>query len=358
MPKNIVLTEVKAEKRLKIAHFCQFAPKVSGMYISTKEQIKYERRAGLESELIEPYNEVPPSWMVDGWLKPNTWKWAIDADVWVLHRLIPPSLNAIKHSKGTVFVLHGSAEMMLLTEYNSEGNNTALNMNISNLWEFDKTIALCPHDYEIMRLYDENCKLEHIQDAIDLEEYTPEGYKWEYEKHPALISTDTMRLTKLPAHIMWAMPKIAERIPDARLNYFSYPRLDGATWRNILVRSKKQDLSRLTETIVMSGISDLRPFIRGGDIGFINEIHGRAGRTAPEKMAMGVPVVSYMGDYTKYHAVAWNLDSIAKTVEKLWSDLQDHGERIRKECVAYAQENFSMEKATQKYIKIYEEVRK
>ena len=73
---------------------------------------------------------------------------------------------------------------------------------------------------------------------------------------------------------------------------------------------------------------------------------------------MGVPVVSYMGDYTKYHAVAWNLDSIAETVEKLWSDLQDHGERIRKECVAYAQANFSMEKATQKYIKIYEEVRK
>ncbi len=358
MSKNTPIVEPENKKNLKIAHFCQFAPKASGMYICTKEQIKYERRAGLESEMIEPSNEVPPAWMEDGWLKPNTWNWAAGADVWVLHRSIPAKLNAVKKNKGTVFILHGSAEVMLLNEHVSHGNNKAFNMSISNLWDFDKTVALCPHDYEIMRLYDEREKLVHIQDAIDLEEYTPEGPRWEYEKHPAIVSTDTIRTTKLPAHLLWSMPKIVEKIPNARLNLFSFPRLAAPTWRNLLVRCKGQDISRFTETIVMDGISDLRPFIRGGDIGFINEIHGRAGRTVPEKMAMGLPVISYRGDYTKYHAVAWDLDSIAETVERLWNDIQTHGDRIHKECIKYAQEHFSMEKATEEYIKIYEEVRK
>ncbi|GAH23208.1 unnamed protein product, partial [marine sediment metagenome] len=59
--------------------------------------------------MIDPTEEVPSPWKVDGWLKPNVWKWAANADVWVLHRAIPDRLNKVKKHKGTVFVLHGSA---------------------------------------------------------------------------------------------------------------------------------------------------------------------------------------------------------------------------------------------------------
>jgi len=342
------------ERKLRICHWCQYAPFVSGMYTCTKDQIRYERLAGLESELIDPREEVPAPWKVDGWLKPNTWKWAASADVFVLHRSIPPKLNAVKKHKGTVFVLHGSAPVMLLNEF--QNNSGAFNMNIGNLLDFDKTVALCKNDYEIMRNYDVNERLVYIQDAIDLENYPLEGDKWKYESHPAIISSDTFRLTKLPAHLLWSMPKVVDLIPDARLNIFSVPRIGLTTWRNLLVRSKEQRLSMFVETFIAEGLSDLNPFIRGADIAFLNEIHGRAGRNVPEKYALGIPVVSYRGEYTKYHAVAWDLDSIAETIAKCWDDLEHNRDKIRLDCRKYAEEHFDMKKATEKYIKIYQQV--
>ena len=110
------------------------------------------------------------------------------------------------------------------------------------------------------------------------------------------------------------------------------------------------------ETFIAEGLSDLNPFIRGGDIAFLNEIHGRAGRNVPEKYALGIPVVSYRGEYTKYHAVAWDTDSIAETIKKCWDDLGRNRNKIRMDCRKYAEEHFDMKKATEKYIKIYQQV--
>lgn len=353
-----LLNNLKYEKDcLKVAHFCQFAPNVSGMYIGLVDQIKFERLNGVQSELIDPDNEFPPLWMVDGWLRPKPWKWAInDADVWVLHRKIPDKLNKMRQNYGTVFVMHGSAHVMLIHEQSTIGASASFNGDISNLWDFDRSIALDENDYEIMRLYDEHERLVFISDAIDLEDASLEGDRWSYTHRPAIITTDTVRVTKLPAELLWAMPKICERIPNARLNWFSFPRVEAPTYRNLLVRSKKQELSSLTETIIMQGISSLYPFIRGADIGFINEIHGRPGRTVPEKLALGIPVVSYRGKYTKYHAVAWDMDSIADTIEKCWNDLQDQRDKIRMECRKYAEDHFDMAKIAKQYIKVYEQV--
>lgn len=352
------LNNLKYEKDcLKVSHWCQFCPNLSGMYVGLVDQIKYERLNGIRSELLDPNNEYPPEWMRDGWLRPKPWKWAIsDAHVWVLHRAIPARLKKMSQNYGTVFVMHGSAHSMLISEQSSNGRHKNFNGNISNLWNFDRSIALDENDYEIMRNYDENERLVFISDAIDLEEASLEGDKWNYTYRPAIITTDTVRITKLPAELLWAMPKVCERIPDARLNWFSFPRLEAPTYRNLLVRSKKQELSTLTETIVMQGISSLFPFVRGADIGFINEIHGRPGRTVPEKLALGIPVVSYRGKYTKYHAVAWDMDSIADAIEECWNDLQDHREKIRMECRKYAEDFFDMAKISKQYIQVYNQV--
>ncbi|GAI39245.1 unnamed protein product, partial [marine sediment metagenome] len=45
---------------------------------------------------------------------------------------------------------------MLLKEFQNQSG--AFNLNVGNLWDFDKTVALCKNDYEIMRLYDANEK--------------------------------------------------------------------------------------------------------------------------------------------------------------------------------------------------------
>lgn len=361
-PKEIVLDQEmmnaeKAERKISVAHFCQLAPGASGMYECVKDMIKYERKAGLESEIIDPYHELPDSDFRDGWLVPKPWKWASKANMWILHRRIPEPLDKVRKNHRTIAILHGPAMQMLISEFKSDGASASFNNNINMVWNYDRAIALSPDDYEIMRMYDVNQKLLYVQDAIDLERYPLEGMKWEYKNRPAIVITDTVRDTKIPAHIIWAMPKVTERIPDARLNILSFPRILSTMYRNILVRSKTQMLSSLTETIIHQGISEVAPFIRGADIGFINEINGRAGRTVPEKMALGIPCVSYDGDYTKYHARAWNLDSIADAVEKCWNDLQNDKEKLKNECRRYAEENFNMKKAiNDNYIPLYEEI--
>jgi len=348
---------------MKIAHFCQMAPEgnptgTSGMYLVTKDMIKYERRAGHSSELIDPYNEFPDKSVNDGWLIPKPWKWSTGAEVWVVHRAVPTPLIPVQKNHALICPLHGPAMHMLQMEIESGGSSTNFNHNINMIWNYDRAIALCPNDYEILRLYDVNQKLLYIQDAIDMEEHSLEGMTWNFQHHPAIVISDTVRETKFPAHIVWALPGIAKLVPDARLNWFGFTRFVMNTYRNMMARSANWKIMNLIETIVCTGAGDLKPFFRGADIGFVNEINGRAGRTVPEKMACGLPIVSYDGFYTKYHAKAWNLESIAKAVEECWHDIEKLGkEKMRKYCHNFALEHFNMEKkVNDEYLPLYREV--
>lgn len=348
---------------MRIAHFCQLVNEgnptgTSGMYLVTKDMIKYERRAGHESELVDPYHEIPDAEHKDGWLIPKPWKWAVNAEVWVVHRALPGPLVKVQKNHAMICPLHGPAMHMLQMEITSGGNSTNFNHNINMVWNYDRAVALCPNDYEIMRLFDQNNKLVYIQDAIDMEEHPLEGMTWEYSHHPAVVISDTVRETKFPAHILLAMAGIAERIPDARLNWLGFSRFVPGTYRNMMIRSANWKLMKLVETLISTGLNNLKPFLRGADIGFVNEINGRAGRTVPEKMACGIPVVSYDGFYTKYHARAWNIESIADAVEACWNDIQKTGrDKMREYCHDYAVKNFSMEqKVNDEYLPLYREV--
>ena len=106
--------------------------------------------------------------------------------------------------------------------------------------------------------------------------------------------------------------------------------------------------------------TDVRPFIRGADISFNNNLHGIHSRASVmEAMAMGIPVVAYCGgeNYTPYIAMTWCLESIAEAIERCWQDIQTRGrEAVASECRAYAEAHFNMEKAAGQYKQLYEEL--
>ena len=72
-----------------------------------------------------------------------------------------------------------------------------------------------------------------------------------------------------------------------------------------------------------------------------------------EMMSLGIPVVSYGGEYTPYIARIWDLESIAEQVEKCWNDLEAPGSTLREDTIKYAQEHFNREIEVQKSIDIY-----
>lgn len=339
---------------MKVVHFTSWAPRQSGMYESVKDQIKYERKAGLESEFCDPHEKYKNGRDVtdDGWLTPIAHKKAGEAEVWVMHAYLPDSIKKDFDKKATVAILHGPNEHMLLKEWTSGRSNAAFNLHITIMWQYKATVALNKHEYDILKLYDEKERLCYIPNSIDLERYQGEN-AWTFQNHPAIGSFDVPRLEKLPAHIIWAMPRIAEKLPEARLNVYSLTLEPVGTWRNIFCRSKERKLQQLCENIQLE-CNDLRPFMRGIDIGFNNNISGIASRVTMEMMAMGKPVISYGGDYTDYIARIWDLDSIAEQVVRCWKDLQRDPAGVSKRVRKFVAQNFDREKHVKTYIRMYE----
>jgi len=135
---------------------------------------------------------------------------------------------------------------------------------------------------------------------------------------------------------------------------FALPLVHIEFFRNIICRSKQRFLDfRCCENIQMKN-GTLMPFINGADIGFNNNLSGIMSRVSMEMMAMGVPVVSYNGDYTKYHAKVFDLDSIAKQIERCWNDLNSTD--LKNECIEYAHKNFDRAFHVKQYIKLYEKL--
>ena len=340
-----------------VVHWTGWAPRKSGMFESVKDQVKYERKLGLRSELACPDKKRKDGGkdIDEGWYSPISWEEAKKSDIHVLHGWIPEEMKNDK-TKKYVAVLHGPNEHMLWKEFTSDRKDESFNLHLRILWSYDATIVHYQHEWEIMKLYDEYNRLHLVPNSIDLERYqTKDIAEWKYIHRPAILSCDTVRLEKLPAQIMWAMPKIVEKIPDARLSLFCLP-LDGiSTWRNMFCKAKHRKLESLCENIQFE-INDLRPFMKGADIGFNNNMNGIYSRVQMEMMAMGKPIVAYNGDYTDYIAKIWDLDSIAEQVVRCWEDLQNPEMRIREKTRQYALKHFDRRKAVNLDVEVYKKV--
>ena len=347
-----------------VTHFTPMVPGKSGMYQSTKDQIKYERREGLDSQLID----IRPKFdgKTDEWLTTQNWEVAKEADIWTVHSGIPEPLqlyiqdpdNRKKHI--IVSILHGPVEHMLLKEWGflskvlpEEGPFTLTHINA--IWNWDACVVLNKHEYDISVLFDENDKLVYIPNSIDLENVPIDGHAWKYTHRPAIISCDNPRIEKLPAHILFSMPKVVKEIPEARLNMFALPLHDIEFYRNLVYRSKHQDLTWTCCENIQTSMNTLDPFIRGADIGFNNNYSGIASRVQMEMMALGVPVISYNGDYTKYHAKIFDIDSIAEQIVQCWGDLNSSD--LKKETIEYAMKHFDRSVHVKKYVKLYEKLK-
>jgi len=338
---------------MKIAHFSLWGPRRSGLYEYTADQVRCERRTGLDSLFLCCEQENPdPKRFTDDDITAVDWEKAKDADVWVMHRSIPVKMSGDIRKHGNIAILHGTAEYMIMLE--QFGKERKFDMHLNMLARFDKSVAVNASDYYIMKnLYDKGNNVIYIQDAIDLQKFNGSGFAWPYRYRPAIISTANIRFNKVPISILWAMPEIVKRLPKARLNLFGIRLADINMWKDLILKSKGLDI--LCENI-HGQFTELRPFLAGGDIGVNSNMNGITSRDTLEQMAYGMPIISYRGEYTKYHAIVMDPVSIAKTIERCWHDMEKDPEGMRQKIRAYAEKNFCMDKAVQKFIKLYEEV--
>ena len=337
---------------MKVAHFGLWAPNRSGLHEATIEQILYERKAGLDSCLIHSEIENPdPNRYCEPELDiiAHGWDYAKDADVWVMHRTIPAKLMPMLSKKKNIGILHGTSEIMVMHEVESGGKNDKFNMHIEFLNTFKKIVTITKSDTQVMKLYDKHKKVVFINDSIDTDKYSPIGHRWKFKYHPAIISTTNIRINKNPSPLIWAMPRVIEEIPKARLNMFGLNLADINIWRNMILKSGP--ISVALENI-HNQFFDLTPFMRGADISFNSNYSGIFSRDSMEALSCGCSVVAYTPEHTKYSCYR-ETESIVSAIKQAWEDIKSNPERQIEKNRQYALDNFSWHKNVHKYIDLY-----
>ena len=338
---------------MRIIHWSNFAPHRSGLYECAKDQIKYERKLGLDSQMAVYEVENPPIDMVDGWLKPISWNASKDASLFVMHRGIPASLEKLK--KPTICVIHGTVEYLITDEIFNDADKTPFNTHINLLKSYDACVAVNQHDFDIYKLYDPSNKLVLIHDAIDVERYTVEGYQHPFISHPQILFCDSLRINKHPAHVTWAMAEVIKKIPKAKLSVIGLELLGILTWRNLILRSPKTHLAKNLETVQLM-TSEVRPYMRGADILFNSNMSGIPSRVELEGMACGCQVVGYSDSFTKWKANPYDIKDIAKKIIDCWNYIKENP-KSRQEARNWVLKNANMEKQVKnKYIPLYKKV--
>jgi len=342
---------------MNVLHFSNYAPRKSGLYECTKDQIKYERKFGIDSQMAIYEMENPnENWIDDGWLKPVNWDWAEQADLFVVHRGLPKKIEDKFPNKKKIMVIHGTSDFLVLDEVTSKAENTSFNTHINLINKFNKSVAVNTYDYEIYKLYDYYDRLTYIQDSIDLERFNLEGYKYPFMYHPQIVFCDSLRINKNPSHIIWAMKKIYEKIPTARLTVVSLDLETILTWRNIILRSARGMLKALSENVLME-ITEIRPFLRGADILWNGNVSGIFSRVEMEAMACGCEVIGWNNKYTQWMPKSHNLEDIADCVVNCWNKIKDNREEFRQKAFDIANNNFNMEiNVRDKFIPLYNKI--
>ena len=344
-------------EKLKILHFSNWAPSRSGLYECTKDQIKYERKQGINSQLAV-YEIENPKDLQDDWLTPVSWDWAKKADVFVIHRGLPPEVQKKFPKTKRLVVLHGTTEYLILEDIFSKAESQNFNSHINFINRNDATTIVNQHDYDILKLYDYNDKLHLVNDAIDIEKYNLDGYKYPYKNHPQILYCDSLRVNKHPAHIIWAMEHIVKEIPNARLTIVGLDLEDILTWRNLLLRSKNGNLKRYCELIQFK-TGDVLPYMRGADILYNSNASGIFSRVQIEASACGCQIISSNSKYTPFNFKTYDIKDIARAAIDCWKHIEKDPVKAREEARQVAVENFNMEdKVKNQYIPLYLQILK
>ena len=340
---------------MKVVHFSNWAVNRSGLFMCAAEQVKYERKVGIDSQLAVTEWKVPAKDIsFDGWLKPITWDECKDADLFIIHRGLPHELDGLK--KPDIMVIHGTVEFIMLEELFSHAEKQGINTHINLIRGCDASVSVNQHDYDIYKLYDPDNRLIMIHDAIDVDKYTIEGHKYPFYHSPQILFCDSLRPNKYPSHAIWAMAEVIKAIPDARLTVVGLDLLGILTWRNMILRSPNQHLAANIENIQLL-TNDTASYMRGADILINGNMSGIPSRTELEAMACGCQVVSYGGDFTKWVARPFDIKSMAKQIVKCWKHIQKDPAKARLEARQWVCENANMEKqVNEKYIPLYKKV--
>jgi len=350
---------------MKIAHFVSFAPKRSGLYETVRDLCLSEIELNHEAKLVDSgdLNEERATFRFDRGVDIANIKWACEADVFVLHSMIPQKLWG---SKPTVLVLHGAPEYVFYSQlfYHKagDGGHSTLILYSTQDW-IRKCVTFWPRHVPFWQIIFGDGKVVLCPPPVRISDYAPDGDKHVFKivGEPNVGFCDTWRPTffKDPFQILAGFREYWKKNNKARLQLFGIPsdakRSDewGGVWdKHILAIKRTGDF--------LGEIYELYPKMadvyRALDMVITPTVD--ASRVVRESLSCGTPVIGPHGN--KYANFTCNIDdpsSVSDALSAAWSVVSSPSSKhaTKQECLNRAKQFDSMVSA-QKFIEVLQSI--
>jgi len=370
-PKGGIPPWKEGEKiNLKIAHWCLFGPKLSGMYETTRELIAAENQIeGVLAGLCETPPPTAPKAVVkkaaeggavDAFhpeMRTQDWGWAMKwADIHVIHSTMS---NNVAELKPKAFFAHGTPEACLENELMPDDKRKSFSSSADWMNRFEASFVTSKRAEEIWKVFDPTGeKIHRISKGIDLSWWVRSSMKQDLEGSPSVLYGEIWRNIKHPFYLFYALNEIYEENKGIKLNVWGC-NIKQPFWQELM---KRANFDAFMGKHGIRGIVDYpEHYYSRGDVYFGSAIYGDLSRSMQEATACGCPVITWNSDphgdsHAYRYAEAFSIESLADKIMEVWEEVANNREDVALQCRKIAEKYFNVNDEAKQVVDILRKV--
>lgn len=355
---------------LKIAHWCLWGPRRSGMYETVRELIGAENQVEgvLAGMCIVPTTKMSKrdknAHYKGGYvdflhpeMRTQDWGWAYKfADIHVIHYSFDVKLGRLKPK---VFMAHGTPDAVIAGGV-KEGGGGVVITGAKWINDFEATIVTSQRAKQFWEVFDSSGgdKINVVNKGIDLAWWQRSATKSILAGEPSVLYGEVWREIKHPTRLLYAVNEIYKRNKEIRMNAWGM----GPTrkfWEDFIQQAGFKDFLGQNN---IPGIQDYpEHFYSRGDVLVSPVQAGDLSRVAQEAMACGCPVVSWDTDpwgenYPYKAAKAFDITDLASKIEETYEEVLDDPEGVIAKCRGIAEQHFDVNEEAKSIVAILRKV--
>lgn len=350
----ISIKKMSTKRKMKVAHFAQFAPHAAGISGTAIDMVLAERAVGIDSILIDYNGTKKPS--IVGHERSGVVtvgpSQAKDADIITRHSAVP---TAIKNTGiPMVMCLHGRPEYTYLLEYIKKSCIIGEYLKCAKDPQYMGFITFWEQHLDYLNILLPSSKIDYVPAMVDLDLYNPKGIKYDYSDvggTPNILIADMFREDVNPFNMLVAAAIFRKKYcPEAKVHIYGLQRLKESPVKDLIDAMKVAGVIGEAKPLV----ADMDRIYRSCDM--LITPHVIATRIVREALASGLPIVGGNGNpYTSYQANHLDVHGFAEEISRCWEDIckEKYSRELQREV---AKDEFSVKKAGEAILPIYERI--
>lgn len=281
------------EINLRVAHWCLFGPKLSGMYETVRELVMAENKiegvlAGMcevpdpsaSKQLVAKAAEGGRPDTMHPTFRTQDWGWALKfCDIHVIHT---SQLKQVGELKPKAFFLHGTPEACLENDLQPKIDLKSYESAMGYIGKCEATIVTSERAKYLWQPYDHTGQRIHkVDKGVDLEWWQRTSTKQDLEGKPSVLYGEIWRGIKHPLHTMFAVNSIYQKNPDIRLNVWGC-NIKRSFWEKV---SEEGGFDKFLGRGIRSIIDWPEHYYTRGDVLVSPGLYGDVSRVHQEAMA-------------------------------------------------------------------------